>query len=333
MIDAYASLPHYWRHLAPILAACGDLRRAGEVWSNHDSHPWGSRLPRDASPNRVTLVASWDDASAVHNRQPHRPLVYVEHGAGQTYVDRPEHPAFSGGARAHRDAGIVGYVVPHETVAARIRAARPDAAVAVVGCPALDTWLTLDRWRIADVAQSATIAVTFHWPNTLCPESMWALPHWERHLRDVIATWRRSGYQVIGHAHPKAVGYLEPVWRRLGVEFVPDVDVVLARARILVADNTSLMYEWAALGRPVVALASPLWRRDVIHGLRFWNLIPGPEFTDARLLADFPLVDLYDAEWTALRERVAAEVYAAPHPWPTASAAAAAFVLNLEAIV
>lgn len=306
MIDAYASLPHYWRHLAPILAALPPEQR-GEVWADHGSRPWGPQLFRGDLTARTTLVASWDDALRLSTLSPRRRLVYVEHGAGQVYLDRPEHPAFSGGAREHRLANIVGYLVPGEPVAARVRAARPDAWVAAVGCPALD------RHHGRFPLDQRTIAVTFHWPNVLCPESMWALPAWQGRLGDVIAMWQTRGFSVIGHAHPKAAGYMRPVWRRLRIEFVEDVDRVFQRANWLVADNTSLMYEWAAVGRPVVALASPLWRTRVHHGLRFWSHVPGPEYRPAQAheLAQIDFGGLaYHPEWVTVRERCAAFVYA-----------------------
>lgn len=324
MVSAYASLPHYWSHLAPIVAALpsGDDRRS-RVWADHGSRPWGERLPRSHRfDGELVLVASWPDADLLHRRRHGARLVYVEHGAGQTYRDRAGHPAFSGGGRMHRDSGIVAYLAPSETVAARWRAARPDVPVGVVGCPRLDPLRSL-------APPARTVAITFHWPNTLCPESMWALPSWRSELRSVVGAWRRAGWEVLGHGHPKAWGALAQVWKALDVEAVADVDELAARAFVLVADNTSLLYEWAALGRPVAVMNAPTYRRCVEHGLRFWSDVPGPQLdspADARALDLDALAG--DEVWAEVRAGIVGRVYA--HVDGSAARRAAEFITALE---
>jgi asparagine N-glycosylation enzyme membrane subunit Stt3 len=45
----------------------------------------------------------------------------------------------------------------------------------------------------------------------------------------------------------------------------------MSEATLLVADNTSILPEFASTGRPVVWLDAKSWRIDVWHGGRFWD--------------------------------------------------------------
>jgi CDP-glycerol glycerophosphotransferase (TagB/SpsB family) len=55
------------------------------------------------------------------------------------------------------------------------------------------------------------------------------------------------------------------------VRFTEKVQDVLAESDLVVADNTSVLFEAAAAGWPVVVLDSSRFRRSANHGLRFWD--------------------------------------------------------------
>lgn len=219
-------------------------------------------------PADFTLVGSYDDLKTNFDR----PCVYVEHGAGQSYVglNRSATPFYSGGEQ-HRNVAL--FLCPNEEVARRWKNVYPDKPAVVVGCPRLDPWHIGNRGQHED----RTVAITFHWPADLTgvPETMSAFgEYFEVIKNDVISKWRSEGWHVIGHAHPRHPALID-FWlsheiRDLGVEYVAKSADVLDRATVLVADNTSLQAEFLSLGRPVVWINHSLYRKNVEHGGRFW---------------------------------------------------------------
>lgn len=285
VIDVYASQPNYWRHLAPVVREL--CRRGHEVRTGASTmgKPWGDRWMRAPTDSTLMIVASHTDAS----RWPWLRCVYVEHGAGQTYIGQKD-----GYAGAEGLDNVVLFLAPNEVVAQRWRE-RYDVAVAVVGCPALDQFFDVtpilqdvakapvgDGGRAVDGLRTRgvpVVAVTSHWFCGVVPETMPVLPLYESALRSLCDA---AVVSMVGHTHPRAWQRTRALWDRLGVPYEPDPDVLLRTADLLVADNTSLMYEAAAIDVPVLALNWPWnrkrnqgYRRDVEHGLRFWSHVPG----------------------------------------------------------
>jgi hypothetical protein len=250
MIDAYASTPWYVDHLAPIMAALGP--EAGEL------HVGRRFRPRPRPPADVALVASYGDLTIVRHLGYQR-FALTQHGAGQSYGGDPrrgDYPSYPGG-RNHASVGL--FLVPNEHAAGRWRKAYPRACVRVVGCPKLDTLPT----RVPSAGP--VVAVSFHWDYRLMPETRSAFPEYAA----AVATLAKS-YTVLGHAHPRRTD-LRRFYTRIGVEQVRDFADVCRQADLYVCDNSSTLFEFAATGRPVVVLNSREYRRDVEHGLRFWD--------------------------------------------------------------
>lgn len=89
---------------------------------------------------------------------------------------------------------------------------------------------------------------------------------------------------------------------RVGIEPVQRFDRILEQADVLAVDNSSVLYEFAATDRPVVAINAKSYRRDVHHGLRFWDHIPGVQCDSPADLPGAILTALDDApEWQATR--------------------------------
>lgn len=316
-IDMVASETHYQDHMLPIFEALPDhlrgnvlpLARPGEA----------TRPPM----GRIAMVAGWQDVSPLRGQCP---MIYVEHGAGQTYSDRPFDPSYSAsGGQRHQ--GVVGFISPNEEVASRWTTA-PSIAV---GCPKMDQWVQRPYKQPGD---SPAICFAFHWDCRLSPESRSAWEWYAPHMVDIVAWYRSVGFRVFVHEHPKWRGELIRQW----AELLPDVPVlytdreVFEQADILMMDNSSLMYEFALISRPVVALNAPWYRRDVEHGLRFWRWVPGIEVNDHRdLLALNPWDLIHETPLRGVAQVLGSAARARVYAWGdgSSSARAAQFIVDL----
>lgn len=286
MIDAYATQPHYADHIMPIWRGLPDRLR-GEFGAPRWSW-WGKPFSDRRSTNPIIVAGMTDKDRWAGER---RPIIYVEHGAGQSY-DGDERAvgngSFSGGRGFD---SVVLFICPSYRVAMRWQARYPDADVAVVGCPKLDSLRDLDT----SMASTPLVAVTFRWDGPLSvPETMSALPHYVKGLRPLGRALGLAGAALVGHAHPRSLRLRVGTWAAVGAPLWADGGEVLCKADVLVGDNTSLLYEFASLGKPVVVMNAPWYRRDVEHGLRFWNALPGPT-------VDGP-DELYDAIMRVIEE-------------------------------
>jgi hypothetical protein len=277
-------------------------------------------MPRSA-PDGYWLVAS----AGCAKRPDLQRIIYVEHGAGQAYPGDPASStsgSYSGGPGHER---VVLFIAPGEHVADRWRDAYPDTPTAVVGCPRLDHHHQIRRLR----AERPRVAVSFHWPCPLIPETQWALPHHRRALEPLTAALRGVDATLVGHGHPRAWRALSAVWGRLGVPAEPDAGVVLATADLLIADNTSLLPEAASCGIPLLWLNAPWWRRNVHHGGRFWEWPRGQyQADDPDDLPALALAALDDPPPVrAAREAMVSSIYA--HSDGHAAERAAAAILEV----
>lgn len=250
MIDALASAAHYVDHTAAVLDALPPSSRGDLL-----TRPGGD-------PSRPVLVASFGDLLAARSSGRDR-IALMEHGAGQSYGGRNvRHGAYAGGE--NRDAASL-FLHPGEHPAARDRRRYPGARVEVVGSPHLDT---LPR----KATKGRVVAFTFHFNGAVCAETKTAYPHFYPAIAALA-----DRYELLGHGHPRLWtagrkgNQLADRYRRAGIEPVQSFAEVCRRADLLIADNTSAMFAFAATGRPVVVLNPPWYDRRVNHGLRFWE--------------------------------------------------------------
>lgn len=331
----YASHPHYVDHLAALWRGLpGEARGRFYVpehladYAAHGVHPTAiaGRRPAPVNLERV-VVAGFVDLQ--HTRGARACL--VEHGAGQTYNGardkhgNPDNPAANHGGYPGgigREAVDV-FLCPGPHVADANEATYPDARTEVVGCPRLDPWLRLPQRDAGDPVHVAV--VTFHWPCGLVPECGTAYDEYAEAVARLPGEFPELAW--FATAHPRWDGRLDGWYRAHGFGLLDSWGQALTVGDLLIADNTSGMYEFAALGRPVIALNSRDYRRDVHHGLRFWTHVPGVEVDTPDELAGVVAAHVAEpATGWGRRNLAAAHVYA--HRDGTATARALDVLLD-----
>jgi hypothetical protein len=238
-----------------------------------------------------------------------RPVVFVEHGAGQTYVreDGSIHGGYSGG-RNRNKVGL--FICPNRDVAQRNLSAYPNSSVAIVGSPRLDDLFVSRRYRAKHQKRPESIGISFHWDCQITPESGSAFGEFAEQIKHFVHYARVCGMDAIGHGHPKAWNYLSAYWYDQKVEPVKDWQEVVGLIDALFIDNSSIMFEAAALDIPMVLMESDKWRRNVNHGMRFWDYADlGPVVRPGDSLAD-AFEEAFDDRYAERRRTVAREVYA-----------------------
>lgn len=260
MVDAYVTQAHHLPHVAPIIHALPEqLRGRLYVGFGHDMPTAAARYGLDAtlghpSPSdRPVLVASGNELPVVER------AILVEHGVGQTY-EGISHVCWPGGDS--RD-NVALFVVPNETVAEKNRARYPNTPNAVVGSPHVEALRALPPYPLAE----PRIAISSHWDCGNLVDEMRSGFAWFENTYEQLCRERPDAFVL--HGHPRMQDYTEWKSREWGVEFCSDFAELTQRAWLLIHDNSSTLFEWAALGRPVVVVSPPWYREDCNHGLRF----------------------------------------------------------------
>lgn len=315
-IDVVASEPHYLRHMLPIWGALPPNLK-GTV---HPLYPPGeAQRPR---PGHLAMVAGWQDVRPLRGLCD---MVYVEHGSGQTYVGKEYEPSYSG-SRGQRHTGVIGYISPSQEVADRWM--KPAVAV---GCPKMDYWINNPRHINRDVP---TACFVWHWPSTLVPEARSAWDFYAPNFAEIRDRFTDQGFLVASHGHPKWRGKIETAVAQNNVEVFESENDVFNKADILLVDNSSLAFEFMLLGKAVIFLNAPWYRKDVQHGGRFWDWTEGHPMVDSP--EQLMTINLWDyvvpsTSHFAAIERTASTVYAIRDG--TSSQYAAAWLTDLVGVV
>ena len=306
-IDFMCVLEHFVDHLAPIWVG---LHKVGAAGGFHIPEKLRERAILDGVPaifhvydqqptNLLVVVASIGD---VRRCPAGKHLALVEHGCGLSWIPSYEKPRrapnHSGGGGIRNRVEL--FLMTNEWCAKWDRIEHPKSRVEIVGAPKLD-WVTSHEFVRND---PPVIAYATHWDCFTVPETRSAFPWFQRAVQNLS-----KRYTIVGHAHPRAI---EP-WKyyaRWGIQVERVLSEVLKKADLFIGDGGSGPYEFAATGKPVVVCNAPIYRRDVHHGLRFWQAIPGIQCDTSEQLEACVATALVDPpELRRLREHAISTVY------------------------
>lgn len=244
-LDMLAKEQHYADHMLP-------------VWRALPEHARGSFINTSLTPTRRTadavLVAGYGDVKRAH-RLGYERVALIQHGAGQSYGKALS--AYSGGD-GHE--GVSLFLCPNEHSRVRWAERYPEARAVTVGSPRAESLPA----RAGPPGR--TVAVSFHWQCNINAETRPAFGE----FRDAIPLLKER-FEVFGHGHPRAMRWLRPWYRRWGIPILERFEDVCKMADVYVCDNSSTIFEFASTGRNVVLMNSKHYRRNVEHGLRFWD--------------------------------------------------------------
>lgn len=259
-VDFAASMGHFMDHLVPVADEC--LRRWA-LGAFPPMHALGSNF------DRPVVTSAWCDAIAAY-KAGRRKVVLMEHGAGQSYSSR--HRSYPGGQERTKLSLVLA---PNEQAAERHRRYYPQRPpVVVVGSPRVDR-LAARPTKPCDYPP--IVAVSWHWDCKVAREAGTAWSHNNEPLTgpaivDELVRMRDLGViQLLGHAHPRIAEQVHPHYAERGIHIAESFEGVCDEADVFMVDNSSTLFEFASLDRPVIVVNSPRYRPQSRHGLRFWD--------------------------------------------------------------
>lgn len=276
-IDCLATERHFLDHLLPVYKALPAPSR-GKIYIHKSLEDRAKELSipvkllneRSGTKPNLTLVASYGDLKKA--RANGSRCVLMEHGAGQSYKSVKSGSYVGAPDRS----GVVAVLVPGERHVKQHEAAHPTIPAYPIGIPKLD-YIHGDLEKANNKIDKEIVVISFHWDCNLAPETKSAFRYYRRVLKEVS-----KNYKVFGHGHPKDYDKYKAFWDRIGVESIKDFDEVIDKGWVYCCDNSSSMFEWISLDRPVVVMNAPCYRRNIEHGMRFW------EYADMGVQVDRP---------------------------------------------
>lgn len=279
-VDALCAQEQYADHLAPVMKELPDDRRGVMIGPRKVVHvadrhglPFIRYSDREEAGSIVAKRKSVVMVSATMDQNvaaPHAQTVFFEHGAGQAYAIPGGHSSYAGYPH-HKNVGA--FVMPGPYAANLMRSSYPNHPIVEAGPCKLDPWLS-GRRRPMPRGARRRLVFSHHWDCKVCPETRSGLsyffPLW-RAFNHAVQKNPDSAWEIAGHAHPRIREEVRKRCEDAGIPFIESFDEVLDWADVYAVDNSSTLFEFAAVVGPVVVLNPPAYRKTKRHGLRFWE--------------------------------------------------------------
>lgn len=275
MIDFYAKEPHFRDHMEPVFKKITEAGYEAK-WVQNDV----------GSSARYAVVASSGDLERATRDK--KMVFFMEHGAGQSYNVR--HTSYAGGPNRQN---VCMFLSPGPHVTAQNLKFYPQTPYAAVGVPKLDKWHREMSPEPPDPKSCPTVVFSFHWDCHVCPETRSGFEHFKESILEINKMRLENGdgeavngeFNLVGHAHPRIRKIVRAFCVEHGIPFLDNFEDVLDQADVYVCDNSSTIFEFASIGKPVVLLNPPMYRKSITHGLRFWEYADiGPNAKDTKSL-------------------------------------------------
>lgn len=250
----HSGRPHYTHQLAALV---------------HASSPGADyRFVDDPIMADMIIVASRSDARTA--AQHRKPVLLLEHGAGQSYV-LPNGKRIDASGDEHPDPNVIAHLAPNIAAVEAARPYLPNATAHIIGSP----WLAHLEATILPHRQPAPGLIVYmpHWNPPLHTAARGSWPWAAPILRTLHMTEPDLTVGYAPHPRHNLNPDKHPSTARLHLERHTHT-AALTHASAILTDNTSMGWEAAALGIPTIWLQAPEYDNaaDDGHGLRH----PGP---------------------------------------------------------
>ena len=199
----------------------------------------------------VLLVLSYSWVNVLNKAK--LDTIFLEHGAGQTYIT--DNISWNRGECQY----IKLALVPNGHCAKAFEKSNIEAQI--IGCPKIR-----DDYEFSE-NEKPLVVFSWHWECKVLPETLGSFDYWKDEILNL-----KDKFNIAIHAHPVMSRRVALWCKRNDLRFIKQFDDVVKEADLYCMDNSSTLFEFARIGKPVLVLNPPWFRRDVEHGLRFWEL-------------------------------------------------------------